>query len=163
LISSFISVTYQVLEAFQGLASSNDNQQWKSIKQQLKRKGKTMKRLLALLPVKPQAVIFGVALIAGLLSISQTANAATAYYVSATDVYARSKPQAYAMGRLYNHTNTSQGRMDIQYVDSNGWAYGYAYGYVNRCVWAQYSYRRTVCWCCSCTRPASTGQDCRFP
>lgn len=79
---------------------------------------------------------------AGLLSFSQTADAATAYYVDATDVYVRSKPQSYAMGRLYNQTNTSQGRMDIQYVDSNGWAYGYAYGYVNRCVWAQYSYRR---------------------
>ena len=71
----------------------------------------------------------------------QTTQAATAYYVSAQDVYARSKPQSYAMGRLYNHTDTGQGRIDIQYVDSNGWGYGYAYGYVNRCVWVQYSYR----------------------
>lgn len=78
---------------------------------------------------------------AGLLASAQTAQAATAYYVSAQDVYVRPKPQSYAMGRLYNYTNTGQGRMDIQYVDSNGWAYGYAYGYVNRCVWAQYSYR----------------------
>jgi len=93
--------------------------------------------------LKPKAFILGAFLIAGLAGFFQTANAATAYYVSATDVYARSKPQSYAMGRLYNHTNTGQGRMDIQYVDSNGWAYGYAYGYVNRCVWAQYSYRRT--------------------
>jgi len=93
--------------------------------------------------LKARAVIFGVALFTGLLVSFQTANGATAYYVTATDVYARSKPQAYAMGRLYNHTNTGQGRMDIQYVDSNGWAYGYAYGYVNRCVWAQYSYRRS--------------------
>ncbi len=105
-----------------------------------------MKKLLKLLPtlaLKPKAFILGVFLVAGLLGFFQTANAATAYYVDATDVYARSKPQSYAMGRLYNHTNTGQGRMDIQYVDSNGWAYGYAYGYVNRCVWAQYSYRRS--------------------
>ncbi|MEJ7861700.1 MAG: hypothetical protein WKF90_08685 [Pyrinomonadaceae bacterium] len=70
-----------------------------------------MKFILKALPTK--TIIFGILLIAGLLSLSQTANAATAYYVSATDVYARSKPQAYAMGRLYNHTNTGQGRMDI--------------------------------------------------
>lgn len=37
------------------------------------------------------------------------------------------------MGRLY----TNQ-RMDVQDIDSNGWAYGYAYGHVNRCVWAQF-------------------------
>jgi hypothetical protein len=60
--------------------------------------------------------------------------AAKAYYVGATDVYARAKPQSYAMGRLYKNE-----RMDIQYVDSNGWAYGYAYGTVARCVWMQYS------------------------
>ncbi len=88
-----------------------------------------------------RTVIFGAILFAGLLVFFQTANAATAYYVSATDVYARSKPQSYAMGRLYNQTDTGQGRIDIQYVDSNGWGYGYAYGYVNRCVWVQYSYR----------------------
>ncbi|MGH8081944.1 MAG: hypothetical protein ACREP7_15320 [Lysobacter sp.] len=70
-----------------------------------------------------------------LLALSaQTAGAATAYYVNRVDVYARAKPQSYAMGRLY-----TDDRMDVQYVDSNGWAYGYAYGYVNRCVWAQYS------------------------
>lgn len=61
------------------------------------------------------------------------AHAATAQYVSAVDVYARSQPQSYAMGRLYTNE-----RMDIQYIDSNGWAYGYAYGNVNRCVWAQF-------------------------
>ncbi|MEJ7849090.1 MAG: hypothetical protein WKF92_13480 [Pyrinomonadaceae bacterium] len=92
---------------------------------------------------RPKTVILGMVLFAALLGFSQGADAATAYYVDATDVYVRSKPQSYAMGRLYNHTNTGQGRMDIQYVDSNGWGYGYAYGYVNRCVWAQYSYRRT--------------------
>lgn len=80
---------------------------------------------------------------AALILFAQTANAATAYYVTAQDVYVRAKPQSYAMGRLYNHTNTGQGRMDIQYVDSNGWAYGYAYGYVNRCIWAQYSYQNS--------------------
>lgn len=91
--------------------------------------------------LKLKTAIFGAALLAGLLLFAQTSNAATAYYVSATDVYARSKPQSYAMGRLYNQTDTGQGRIDIQYVDSNGWGYGYAYGYVNRCVWVQYSYR----------------------
>lgn len=85
--------------------------------------------------LKLKTVIFGAALLMGLLAFSQPAKATTAYYVSAVDVYARSKPQSYAMGRLYTNE-----RMDIQYVDSNGWAYGYAYGNVNRCVWAQYSY-----------------------
>jgi hypothetical protein len=56
------------------------------------------------------------------------------YAVKAVDVYVRSAPQSYAMGRLYNGQS-----MDIQYVDSNGWAYGFAYGYVNRCVWAMWS------------------------
>ncbi len=91
--------------------------------------------------LRSKTVIYSAILVAVICVFSHTTRAATAYYVSATDVYARSKPQSYAMGRLYNHTNTGQGRMDIQYVDSNGWAYGYAYGYVNRCVWAQYSYR----------------------
>lgn len=68
------------------------------------------------------------------LAVPRPAAAATAYYVSVVDVYARAKPQSYAMGRLYTDE-----RMDIQYVDSNGWAYGYAYGAVQRCVWAQYS------------------------
>ncbi len=59
--------------------------------------------------------------------------------MKAVDVYVRPKAGSYAMGRLY----TDQ-RVDIQYIDSNGWAYGYAYGYVNRCVWVQYSYSRQV-------------------
>ena len=65
---------------------------------------------------------------------AQAADAATAYYVQANDVYARSHAEGYAMGRLYYNQ-----RMDIQYIDSNGWAYGYAYGYIQRCVWAQFS------------------------
>jgi len=69
------------------------------------------------------------------LLLAQAASAATAYYVTAGDVYARSAPQAYSMGRLYFDE-----RMDIQYIDSNGWAYGYAYGFVQRCVWVQYRY-----------------------
>ena len=92
-------------------------------------------------PLKMRKVVFTAVLFIGWLASLQSANAATAYYVSAQDVYARSKPQSYAMGRLYNHTDTGQGRIDIQYVDANGWGYGYAYGYVNRCVWVQYSYR----------------------
>ncbi|MES2320214.1 MAG: hypothetical protein V4631_22280 [Pseudomonadota bacterium] len=74
--------------------------------------------------------------IAFLLMIASCAPAlaAKAYYVSATDVYARKQPQSYAMGRLYKNE-----RFDIQYVDSNGWGYGYAYGSVNRCIWMQYS------------------------
>lgn len=97
-----------------------------------------MKKLRALMSKKAFTVI---AVLVGAVSFAQPVAAATAYYATATDVYVRPRPQSYAMGRLYNHTNTSQGRMDVQYVDSNGWAYGYAYGYVNRCVWAQYSYR----------------------
>lgn len=58
---------------------------------------------------------------------------ATAYYVTATDVYVRSHAQGYAMGRLYTGD-----RMDIVRIDSNGWAFGFAKGHVNRCVWAQY-------------------------
>jgi hypothetical protein len=73
------------------------------------------------------------------LAVGSTAHAATAYYVSATDIYARAAPQSYAMGRLYTNE-----RMDIQYVDSNGWAYGFAYGSVQRCVWMQYSEGSTV-------------------
>ena len=96
-----------------------------------------MKKILVSLMtkvLKPKLVIHAAILIAGLLSFTQFANAATAYYVSSANVYARTQAGGYAMGRLY----TNQ-RMDIQYTDSAGWAYGYIYGYVNRCGWAQYS------------------------
>jgi len=89
-----------------------------------------MKRTLAHF----RLAILGAALVAGLAAGARPAHAATAYYASAQDVYARSKPGSYAMGRLYTNE-----RMDIQYIDSNGWAYGYMYGSVSRCVWAQYS------------------------
>lgn len=90
-------------------------------------------------PGAKRTAFLGAFLLAALLCSSEAAHAATAYYVSANDVYVRSKPQSYAMGRLYKDQ-----RIDIQYVDSNGWGYGYAYGYVNRCVWVQYSYYSTV-------------------
>jgi hypothetical protein len=75
-------------------------------------------------------------LIAGLLSFSQVANAATkAWYVKpGSEVFARSAPDKYVMGRLY-----PSDRMDIQDIDKHGNAYGYAYGNVNRCVWAKFS------------------------
>lgn len=82
--------------------------------------------------MKLKSLLQGMTLLAALM-IAQTASAATAYYVNATDIYVRSHAGGYAMGRIYRDQ-----RMDIQYIDSNGWAYGYAYGYVNRCVWAQY-------------------------
>lgn len=80
-----------------------------------------------------KTVILWVSLLAWTAS-ARVADAATAYYVQAADVYARSQAEGVAMGRLYTNE-----RMDIQYIDSNGWAYGYAYGYVQRCVWAQFS------------------------
>jgi hypothetical protein len=73
------------------------------------------------------------ALIVALVTLFQGANAATAYYVKSNSVYVRSYPGGYAMGRLYINQ-----RIDIQDIDSNGWAYGYAYGHVNRCVWVQF-------------------------
>jgi hypothetical protein len=101
-----------------------------------------MNRLFALLgstTATAKAVVMGVILLAGSASFAEPAHAATAYYVRVTDVYARNYAREYAMGRLY----TDQ-RIDIQYIDSNGWGYGYAYGYVNRCVWVQYSYYSKV-------------------
>ena len=83
--------------------------------------------------MKLKTAILSLALLAGLATFTQVTKAATAYYVNRTDVYVRSHAQGYIMGRLYRGE-----RMDIEYIDSNGWAYGYAYGYVNRCVWAQY-------------------------
>lgn len=85
--------------------------------------------------MRRKALVMVAAVVAAVMAEAPRAAAATAYYVSAVDVYARAKPQSYAMGRLYTDE-----RMDIQYVDSNGWAYGFAYGSVQRCVWAQYSY-----------------------
>lgn len=101
-----------------------------------------MNRIFALpgsITATAKAVVMGVILLAGSASFAEPAHAAKAYYVKVQDVYARPRPQSYAMGRLY----TDQ-RIDIQYVDSNGWGYGYAYGYVNRCVWVQYSYYGNV-------------------
>jgi hypothetical protein len=82
--------------------------------------------------MKFKTLILNLFLFAALTAFAPAAQAATAYYVRVRDVYVRSHAGGYAMGRLY----TNQ-RMDIQYVDSDGWAYGYAYGHVNRCVWAQ--------------------------
>ena len=84
--------------------------------------------------MKLKTAILNLALFAGLAILAPTTQAATAYYVRVNDVMVRSQPGEFAMGRLY----TNQ-RMDIQYVDPNGWAYGYAYGHVNRCVWAQFT------------------------
>jgi hypothetical protein len=101
-----------------------------------------MKRIFAAVTTtgsRARAAVLGTFLLAGLASFAEPAQAATAYYVKVEDVYARPRPQSYAMGRLY----TDQ-RIDIQYIDSNGWGYGYAYGYVNRCVWVQYSYYGNV-------------------
>lgn len=59
--------------------------------------------------------------------------------VSATDLYARCRAGSYLFGRLYNGN-----AFDVQYVDSNNWCYGYAYGYVNRCGWTQRGYTYMV-------------------
>ncbi|HEX8136783.1 MAG TPA: hypothetical protein VF544_04255 [Pyrinomonadaceae bacterium] len=83
--------------------------------------------------MKLKSAIINLALLAGLAILTPTAQAAKAYYVRVNDVLVRSQPGEFAMGRLY----TSQ-RMDIQYVDPDGHAYGFAYGHVNRCVWAQF-------------------------
>ena len=56
------------------------------------------------------------------------------YTVTAENLMVRSKAQSYAMGRLVKGQ-----AMDIHYGDDNGWAYGFAYGDVNRCVWVQFS------------------------
>lgn len=84
--------------------------------------------------MKLKTTILGLALLAGLAALAPNAQAATAYYVRVNDVFVRSHAGGFAMGKLY----TNQ-RMDIQYVDPDGHAYGYAYGYVNRCVWAQFT------------------------
>lgn len=84
--------------------------------------------------MKIRALILCAAFVVGLLSFSETASAATAYYViPGADVYVRSHANGYAMGRLYGNQ-----RMDVQYIDANGYGYGYAYGFVNRCVWARF-------------------------
>jgi hypothetical protein len=102
---------------------------------------------------KPSLAIFGAFLVAGLLSFSQIANAATPYYVSGTDVYARARAGGHAIGRLYKNQ-----RMDIQYIDREGYAYGYIYGYVNRCGWAQLrAYNTTYFW----TNGATVSNSCR--
>lgn len=82
----------------------------------------------------PTHIIYAAILFAGLLSFFQNANAATAYNVSSTDVYARARAGGHATGRLYKYD-----RMDIQYIDREGWAYGFLGGYINRCGWAQFS------------------------
>jgi hypothetical protein len=80
-------------------------------------------------------LFLSVAALMAVLVVPTTAEAIDGrYQVTASSVYARPRPGSYTMGRLYTG-NT----MDIQYVDSNNWAYGYAFGYVNRCVWAQWS------------------------
>lgn len=89
--------------------------------------------------MKLNTTILTLALMAVLPSFSQVANASTAYYVRVADIYVRPRPQSYAMGRLYKDE-----RMDVQYIDANGWAYGYAYGFVNRCLWAQFRERNAV-------------------
>lgn len=83
--------------------------------------------------MKLKTAILGLALLAGLVALAPNTQAATAYYVSVNDVLVRSQPGEFAMGRLY-----SSQRMDFQYVDKDGHAYGFAYGHVNRCVWAQF-------------------------
>jgi D-mannose binding lectin. len=48
--------------------------------------------------------------------------------------------------------------MDIQDIDANGWAYGYAYGHVNRCVWMQFQqYGNTNFW----THGTTVSNKCR--
>lgn len=90
---------------------------------------------MAAIGSRARRAIVALAGVVSLLGVTPgTARATTAYYVSKVDVYVRPRPQSYAMGRLYTDE-----RIDIQYIDSNGWGYGYAYGNVNRCIWVQFS------------------------
>ena len=94
-----------------------------------------MRRIFATLSTafKPTALVYAAILFAGTLSFFQNANAATAYYVSGTYVYARARAGGHATGRLYKDE-----RMDIQYIDPEGWAYGFLAGNMGRCGWAQF-------------------------
>jgi hypothetical protein len=82
-----------------------------------------------------RGLLLPVAALLAVLAVPTTAEAIDGrYQVTAVNLYVRARPGSYVMGRLYTG-NT----MDIQYVDSNSWAYGYAFGHVNRCVWAQWA------------------------
>src|SRR4051812_45445670 len=74
-----------------------------------------------------------------MLGLCDVANATYRVRVSAVDLYVRCRAGSYLFGRLYNGN-----AFDVQYVDSNNWCYGYAYGYVNRCGWTQRGYTYMV-------------------
>lgn len=78
------------------------------------------------------------------------------YEVGADSLYVRRAAQSYAIGTLYGkgpQSPSGNQSMDVQYVDDNGWAYGFAYGNVNRCGWAQWAHLRN-------NRIGSRGQTC---
>lgn len=79
--------------------------------------------------------------IAVVISIGICSEAAATYRcrVTADSLYIRPRAGSYFQGVMYKgHA------FDVQYVDSNNWAYGYGYGYVNRCGWTQRGYMAQV-------------------
>ena len=55
------------------------------------------------------------------------------YKLDRQDLVVRVDPKSYAIGRLHKGEG-----FDLHSVDANGWAWGFAYGDVNRCVWVQF-------------------------
>ncbi|PCC68583.1 hypothetical protein NAEX_01599 [Nannocystis exedens] len=49
----------------------------------------------------------------------------------------RSDAHSYAIGNLREGAT-----MDVHEVDANGWAWGFVYGEVNRCAWAQFHVKK---------------------
>lgn len=54
------------------------------------------------------------------------------YEVLAADLPVHAAVDGVPLGRLFRGE-----RMDIHHVDPDGWVFGFAYGAVNRCVWAR--------------------------
>lgn len=56
------------------------------------------------------------------------------YTVTAPELLLHASVDGEPLGRLYRGE-----RMDVHHVDADGWAYGFAAGTVQRCVWARFS------------------------
>ena len=55
------------------------------------------------------------------------------YTVTAPELLLRASVDGEPLGRLYRGE-----RMDVHHVDADGWAYGFAAGTVQRCVWTRF-------------------------
>lgn len=71
--------------------------------------------------------------IATAVAAAPPASASTTYMVCANDLYVRATPQGVVIGTLYYGHHL---RVD-RYSPSGGWAYGFAYGHVNKYGWVQ--------------------------